>query len=219
MAIVTLPLPIQLINGNVADGGQVMTDLNAIASNVNANAAKNGVNNDITALLALTTINPGLTITGATISGSTFNAGTITNSTITATGSVFTNITIIGGSITGVTIDGTTTGVTQPAGTNNTTLATTAFAVGLAFATALPVISPAVANFFVTNNGSIASWSNLLRTGTIRFADSTDTTKRIAFDASTIAPNTTVTLSVPPGAPSILISPLPDFLLFSFGVI
>lgn len=219
MAIVTLPLPIQLINGNVADGGQVMTDLNAIASNVNANAAKNGVNSDITALTAITSIAPGLTISGATISTSTFNAGTITNSTIVATGSIFTNVTIIGGSISGVTIDGTTTGVTQPGGTNNTTLATTAFAVGLAFGAALPVISPAVANYFVSNDGVIGSWSNLLRTGTIRFADSTDTTKRIAFDASLLPTNTTITLSVPSGYTNILIQPSPDYLLFPIGVI
>jgi len=196
MAIVALPLPIQLINGNVADGGQVMTDLNYIASQVDANAAKNGVNSDITSLTALISIAPGLTITGATISGSTFTNG----------------------SIIGSTIDATSTGVTQPPGTNNTTLATTAFVIATAFSAALPAISPAVANFFITNNGVIASWSNLLRTGTIRFADSTDTTKRIAFDASQIPTNTTVTLTIPFGFPNITLTPIPDFLLFAQGV-
>lgn len=197
MAIVSLPLPIQLINGTVADAGQVMTDLNAIASNVNANAAKNGVNSDITALTALISINPGLTITGATIFGSTFTSGNIVSSTI----------------------DALTTGVTQPPGTNNTTLATTAFVVNTAFSTALPAISPAVTDFFVTNNGSVASWSRLLKTGTIRFADSTDTTKRLAFDVSGLPTNTTATLVIPAGFPSITITPVPDFLLFAQGII
>src|ERR1700688_3551090 len=100
--IVTQPLPITLLNGTIADAGQVMTDLNAIASNVNANAAKNGVNSDITSLTALTSIAPGLTITGATI----------------------TNSTLINDSIIGATIDSTTTGITQPTGTNTTQLAT-----------------------------------------------------------------------------------------------
>lgn len=197
LAIVTLPLPITLLNGTIADAGQVMTDLNAIASNVNSNAAKNGVNNDITSLTALISINSGLTITGATIFGSTFTSGNIISSTI----------------------DALTTGVTQPVGTNNTTLATTAFVINTAFSTALPGISPAVANFFVTNNGTVASWSNLLRTGTIRFADSADTTKRLAFDISQIPTNTTVTITIPAGFPAITIAPIPDFLLFAQGII
>lgn len=197
MAIVALPLPIQLINGNVADGGQVQTDLNYIASQTNANAAKNGVNSDITALTALLSISPGLTITGAVITASTINSS----------------------SIIGSTIDGTTTGVTEPPGTNDTTLATTAFVISTAFATALPAISLAVKDDFITNNGATAFWSNLLKTGTIRFADSTDTTKRIAFDASQIPTNTTVTITVAPGFPNILVQPVPDFLLFSQGVI
>lgn len=198
MAIVLLPLPIQLINGTVADAGQVMTDLNAISSNVNANAAKNGVNSDITALTALISVNSGVTVTGWSISGST-----LTNC-----------------SLVGCTIDATTTGVTQPAGTNNTTLATTEFVANTAFSTGLPAISPAVADFFVTNNGVTGFWGNLLKTGTIRFADSADTTKRIAFDASKIAPNTTVTLQVPAGAgPVIALTSSPDFLLFAQGII
>lgn len=197
MAIIALPYPIQLINGNVADGGQVQADFNYAASQVNANAAKNGVNSDISALTALVSINSGVTVTGWAI-----GASTLTSSSIIA-----------------CTIDATTTGVTQAAGTNNTTLATTAFVIAQAFSSALPAISPPVSNFFVTNNGSIASWSNLLRTGTIRFADSIDLTKRLAFDVSGIPTNTTVTLTIPPGYPSITISPVPDFLLFAQGVI
>lgn len=48
-------LPFTLTNGTVADATQVMADFNQIVNNVNANAAKNGVNNDITALSALVT--------------------------------------------------------------------------------------------------------------------------------------------------------------------
>lgn len=136
MAIVTLPLPVQLINGNVADGGQVMTDLNAIASNVNSNAAKNGVNSDITSLTAIVSIAPGLTITGASIALSSFNTGSIVASTI----------------------DSTTTGVTQAAGTNNTTLATTAFVINTAFSSALPAQSAGTTNKVPVSNGSTASW-------------------------------------------------------------
>lgn len=135
MAIVSLPLPITLLNGTTADAGQVMTDLNAIASNVNANAAKNGVNSDITALTALISINSGVTITGATISGSTITSC----------------------SIVGCTIDATTTGVTQPTGTNNTTLATTAFVANTAFNSALPS-QTGNAGKFVTTDGTNASW-------------------------------------------------------------
>ena len=141
MAIVTLPLPIQLLNGTVADAGQVMTDLNAIASNVNANAAKNGVNSDITALLALITIAPGVTITGATINGAT-----ITNSAF------------IGGTITGTAIDGTSTVPTAPAGTATNQIASTQFVINTAFASALPS-QAGNAGKFVTTNGSVASWS------------------------------------------------------------
>lgn len=172
MAIVFLPLPIQLINGNVADGGQVMTDLNAIASNVNANAAKNGVNNDITALLALTSIAAGLTITGAFI----------TNSTISMS------------SIVGSTIDATTTGVTQPNGTNNTTLATTAFVTNTAFSNALPA-QAGNAGKFVTTNGTNAFWSFI--------------------DLST---NVIGQLPISRGGTGGL-SGIPDFLLFAQGVI
>lgn len=141
MAIVTLPLPIQLINGNIADGGQVMTDLNAIASNVNSNAAKNGVNNDITSLTALVSIAPGLTITGANIFSSSFAGGTITTSSIATS-----------------TIDNATTGVTQAAGTNNTTLATTAFVVNTAFNSGLPAQNVGTTNKVPVSNGSVASW-------------------------------------------------------------
>jgi hypothetical protein len=136
MTIVSLPLPITLLNGTVADAGQVMTDLNAIASNVNANAAKNGVNSDITSLTALISVAPGLTITGASIFSSSFNGGTIVGSAI----------------------DSTTTGITQGPGTNTTQLATTAFVINTAFASSLPA-QVGNAGKFVTTNGLVASWS------------------------------------------------------------
>lgn len=135
MPIVTLPLPVQLINGNVADAGEVMTDLNAIASNVNANAAKNGVNSDITALNALISIAPGLTITGADI----FNSD------------------IVGGTMSGTALDGTVTGVTQPTGTNTTQLATTAFVVQTAFSAVLPGQLGNAGKYLFTD-GVNASW-------------------------------------------------------------
>lgn len=138
MAIVTVPLPIQLLNGTVADAGQVMTNFNALASNVNANAAKNGVNSDITSLTALISIAPGLTITGATISNSVINTS----------------------SIVGSTIDSTTTGVTQPTGTNTTQLATTAFVVQTAFSSQLPALLGNAGKFLKTD-GIIAFWANI----------------------------------------------------------
>ena len=112
MSIITLPLPIQLINGQIADAGQVMTDLNAISSNVNANAAKNGVNSDITELTALTSIVSGLSLTGASLFNCSFTLGAIYGSSI----------------------DGTTVGVTQPPGTNTTQLATTEYVINQQFA-------------------------------------------------------------------------------------
>lgn len=131
MAIVSIPLPVQLINGNVADAGEVMSDLNALASNVNANAAKNGVNSDITALTALISINSGVNINGASI----------TNSTISTS-----------------VIDGTNTGVTQPIGTSNTTLATTEFVAQTAFSSSLPA-QLGNAGKFLKTDGTNAFWA------------------------------------------------------------
>ena len=48
-------LPYTLTNGTTADATQVMANYNKIIADVNANAAKNGVNSDITALTGLTT--------------------------------------------------------------------------------------------------------------------------------------------------------------------
>lgn len=59
-----------------------------------------------------------------------------------------------------LTIPANTTGTTQPPGTNNTTLATTAFAMALAFQTALPG-QAGNAGKFVTTDGATASWAAL----------------------------------------------------------
>jgi microcystin-dependent protein len=75
-------LPFQLQNNTVADATQVMANFNQLLNNVNTNAAKNGSNSDITALLGLTTpLAPGVggttTFTGGT-SGGSANAQTVT---------------------------------------------------------------------------------------------------------------------------------------------
>lgn len=179
-SIISLPLTNQLTNGTTADGGQVLADLNAVASQVNANAAKNGVNNDITQLLALTSVPANVTAAGWTLTSATINTPTLS-----------------GGTITGSAIDSTTTGVTQAAGDNTTKLATTAYVVSYA----APLVSPALtgtptaptaafgtnttqvattafvatqsfstalpnqsgnAGKYVTTNGTVASWSSLV---------------------------------------------------------
>lgn len=48
-------LPVTLQNGTTADATDVMADLNKIKTDVNANAAENGANSDITSLSGLTT--------------------------------------------------------------------------------------------------------------------------------------------------------------------
>lgn len=48
-------LPFQLTNGNVADATQVISNFNDIVTDVNANAAHNGGNSDITSLTGLST--------------------------------------------------------------------------------------------------------------------------------------------------------------------
>ncbi len=54
-AVIVGALPYTLTNGSTADASQVMADYNKIITDVNANAAHNGVNADITALTALST--------------------------------------------------------------------------------------------------------------------------------------------------------------------
>lgn len=68
MPIVNTP-PNTLTNGTAADASAVMANFNQIVSNVNANAAANGANSDITALTGLTTA------LGRTYGGSQFYTG------------------------------------------------------------------------------------------------------------------------------------------------
>tara|TARA_R110000822_G_scaffold301108_4_gene424840 strand:+ start:8788 stop:11214 length:2427 start_codon:yes stop_codon:yes gene_type:complete len=53
------------------------------------------------------------------------------------------------------------------------------------------------ANKLLTTDATNASWTALLKAATIRFADSTDTTKRLAFDVSGVSTGTTRTAIVP----------------------
>lgn len=80
-------LPFQLQNGTTADATQVMADFNKILNDTNTNAAKNGVNSDITALTALITpITPaagGSTVYFASTSGGSANAQTVASPTPT----------------------------------------------------------------------------------------------------------------------------------------
>jgi len=54
-AVIIPSLPYNLTNGSVADATQVMGNYNTIVTDVNANAAHNGVNTDILSLTGLTT--------------------------------------------------------------------------------------------------------------------------------------------------------------------
>lgn len=85
MATIFGALPYILQNGTVADATQVMADFNKVISDGNANAAENGVNSSITALLGLTTPIP---IAGGssthfigTTSGGSANAQTVATTT------------------------------------------------------------------------------------------------------------------------------------------
>lgn len=66
----------------------------------------------------------------------------------------------------------------------------------LAFGTALPT-QAGNADKFVTTNGSTASWASNLKSATIRWADSTDVTKLLAFDISGYTTGTTRTATWP----------------------
>lgn len=126
MQIISLPLTNQLTNGTTADGGQVIADLNAIASAVNALCARNGVNSDITQLTALTAVPSGVTATGWSLTNPTINTPTIT-----------------GGTAAALSLDSMSTGVTAAAGTNNTALSTNQFVMTAIAGASLPnVIDP-----------------------------------------------------------------------------
>lgn len=111
-------------------------------------------------------------------------------------GQVFNNPAFNSMSATGtVNFAGATT-VTVPtvaAGDNSTKAASTAFVVGQAFSAALPA-QTGNADKVVTTNGSVASWTDLLKAGTMKWADSTDTTKRVQFDLSGLTTGQTRTM-------------------------
>lgn len=72
-----------------------------------------------------------------------------------------------------------------------------AYATSLAFSSALPSISGAVADYFTTNDGATGSWSNLLKATVIRFKDGADASKLLAFSLSGITTATTRTVTIP----------------------
>jgi hypothetical protein len=91
--------------------------------------------------------------------------------------------------------------VPTPGGTDNSTKAVNSswvvtYVQGVAFSGALPN-QTANADKFVTTNGTVASWSNLLKDGTIRWANSSDTTKLVVYDLSGITTATTRTVTMP----------------------
>ncbi len=145
MSIVSLPLTATLTNGNVADAGQVTADLLQIASSVNSNAAANGVNSDITSMTALTSITSALNVSNWGIANPTITTGTIT-----------------GTALTGVSIDSTSTGVTQPVGTNTTQLATMAAVQQASFIAVLPAQPGGTTTYTLTSKASVANWSNVV---------------------------------------------------------
>lgn len=77
-------LPFILQNGTIADASQVMSDFNKIISDGNANAAENGVNSSITALLGLTSPIPVVGGSSTHFIGAT-SAGTAAAQTIAST--------------------------------------------------------------------------------------------------------------------------------------
>lgn len=195
MNIISLPLPVTLVNGIVADGGQVQTDLNYIATAVNANAASSGANNDITSLDALLNLPPNLSAKGLSLTNSTINLSTINTSSI----------------------DSSTVGVTQPIGTSSKQLATMEAVTQAAFFASLPGITNLVKDYLTTNDGSVGSWTKLLKNSVIHFADALDVTKQIAFDSSAVSTGTTRTIHMPDR--DINLSGVNDYLLIAQGVI
>jgi hypothetical protein len=124
MSIVTIPLTSQLANGTTADATQVMADLNQIATNVNANAAANGSNSDITSLNSITAITSAVVINNA---GAITSTGTVTGAGIGAGASGLASsggmtVSAGGASITGDTvINAPGVGAVNPVVINNTT--------------------------------------------------------------------------------------------------
>jgi hypothetical protein len=86
--------------------------------------------------------------------------------------------------------------VTPTIGDSSTKIATTAFVAATALASTLPAQTGNTGKL-ITTNGTTASWTSDLNTAVIRFADTTDATKKVAFDASGLTTATTRTMTVP----------------------
>jgi hypothetical protein len=93
-------------------------------------------------------------------------------------------------------LTGVPTAPTATIGTNTTQVATTAFVQTATFSAALPS-QTGNGGKFVTTDGTTASWSGDMRAGTIRFVDSSDVTKKVAFDLSGITTGTTRNVTMP----------------------
>lgn len=94
------------------------------------------------------------------------------------------------------TFPATTYGVTASVGDSSTKFATTAFVAATAFSSALPA-QTGNTDKLLTTDGSTASFTANLKAGTIRFVDSTDTTKVLALSLSGITTGTTRTVTLP----------------------
>ena len=180
-------------NGIFVDATRTDTDSNDIASGLTNCVTRDGqspwLNNIPAGGFKITNLGIGAQPTDSVNYQQVF-----TNPTFSGT-ATFVNITG-----TGVINFGSSTSVTVPtvaAGDNSNNAASTAFATALSFQAALPGITAPVTDFFVTNNGSVASWSNLLKAATIRVADSTDTSKRLQFVLSGISTGQTRTATMP----------------------
>lgn len=90
----------------------------------------------------------------------------------------------------------TTYGVTAEFGATGTAYATLDFVNAVAINSGLPGQAGNAGKIPITN-GTTVSWSGLLNTGVIRFADGTDQTKQLALSLSGIATATTRTVTVP----------------------
>ena len=95
-----------------------------------------------------------------------------------------------------LTVSGVALVPTVSTGDSSTNAASTAFVAATAFSSALPA-QPGNADKIITTDGATASWTPSLKDGTIRFVNTADTTKKLAFDVSGVSTATTRTMAVP----------------------
>lgn len=162
--------PYTLTNGTTADATQVMADFLQIQNDVNANAAHNGANSDITSITGLTTaLGIAYGGTGSTTASAARTALGLGAAAVEALGN---NIVDDGAgnlelSPTAVLATG-VTATTQSPGNNTTKVATTAFVAAAAAAllvspafTGIPTAPTAAAN---TNTTQLATTANVVAT-------------------------------------------------------